>query len=92
MADSILQKEKRCYFCGAVNGLHLHHIYGGANRSISDRNGFVVYLCVRHHTGEQTGVHGDEALKNRLKKICQREFEKTHSREEFMRLIGKNFL
>lgn len=89
---SILQNDKRCYFCGAIKGLHLHHIYGGSNRAVSDQNGFVVYLCEKHHTGHLTGVHADIYLRNRLKKVCQKEFEKTHSREDFIELIGENFL
>ena len=27
-----------------------------------------------------------------LKQICQRKFEETHSREEFMAIIGRNYL
>ena len=31
-------------------------------------------------------------LINRLKKECQEEFEKTHTHDEFMKLIGRNYL
>ncbi|MEG1662526.1 MAG: hypothetical protein RR338_00915 [Clostridia bacterium] len=90
---SILQKEKCCYACGRIDGLHLHHIYGGAaNRKISDKNGFTVYLCAYHHNMSNFGVHFDKRLDLILKKECQREYEKTHSRKEFMALIGKNYL
>lgn len=37
------------------------------------------------------GVHFDRALDLYLKREQQREYEKTHSREDFMRLIGKNY-
>lgn len=49
---SILQTNKECYVCKTTYNLHLHHIcYGVANRKISDKNGFVVYLCQYHHEG-----------------------------------------
>ena len=38
------------------------------------------------------GVHFNKALDIRLKQICQAEFEKTHSREEFMHIFGRNYL
>ncbi len=40
------------------------------------------------------GVHGRDGheIDLRLKRECQREFEKDKSREEFIRLIGKNYL
>lgn len=92
-AKSILQKEKRCMVCGATSGLHLHHVYSGmANRKISDRHGFVVWLCGKHHNLSNDGVHFNRELDMMIKKAFQREYEKTHSREEFMALIGRNYL
>lgn len=68
---SIIQKSKYCWFCGTGNNLHLHHIFGGANRK-----------C----------VHQCREMDLLLKQECQREFEKTHSRDEFMEIIHKNYL
>ena len=92
MAKSILQNEKICYVCGRTNNLHKHHIFGGANRKTSERNGFTVYLCACHHNLSNEGVHFNRALDLEIKKQCQKEYEKTHKREEFMKLIGKNYL
>ena len=40
MADSIVQTEKECWFCGARAGLEEHHIFAGvANRKISEKYG-----------------------------------------------------
>lgn len=92
---SIIQKDKECYFCHTTLGLHCHHIFfGSANRKISERNGFKVYLCNRHHENDLKGndVHHNYEMNLRLKQDCQREYEKTHSRKEFMELIGKNYL
>ena len=88
---SILQEEKECLVCGTKRGLHLHHIYFGSNRKVSDRNGFTCYLCAAHHVGDY-GVHYDPRLDREIKARCQRKFEETHTREEFMELIGRNYL
>ena len=92
--DSIPNNERKCYVCGSVNNLHLHHIYMGANRKISEENGFKVFLCGFHHNQSNEGVHGKNGheLDILLKKECQRKFEKTHSREEFINLVGRNYL
>lgn len=91
---SIIQKSKYCWFCGTGNNLHLHHIFGGANRKASDKHGFTVYLCGYHHNlgGNGKCVHQCREMDLLLKQECQREFEKTHSREEFMEIIHKNYL
>lgn len=94
MVKSILQDEKKCYITGQTNNLHLHHIYRGVNRKISDKNGFVVYLAGWLHNQSDEGVHGKNGkeLDLMLKRHCQMKFEETHSREEFMQLIGRNYL
>ena len=58
MAKSIMQTEKRCYVCGTTYNLHDHHIfYGTANRKQSEKHGFKVFLCGRHHNLSNEGVH-----------------------------------
>lgn len=92
---SIMQQEKRCYMTGyAGPSLHKHHIFfGSGQREISERCGFWVYLKPELHEGEY-GVHGRDGheLDLRLKRECQRKYEAIHSREEFMDLIGRNYL
>lgn len=93
---SILQgKSKRCYFTDTETGpLERHRIYFGAGmRQISDKHGFWVWLKPEWHRGT-SGVHGRDGHKVdlRLKQDCQRKFEETHTREEFMAIIGRNYL
>ena len=93
MAASILQDEKKCYVCGTLNNLHEHHVFFGANRKVSEENGFKVWLCGDHHNQSNRGVHcGNKELNLMLKKHCQMTFEESHSREEFVALIGRNYL
>lgn len=91
---NLLQKNKECYATGRLDNLHKHHIFMGKNRKISDRYGFWVWLTGEYHNQDNVlGVHFDNTeLKEKLQRECQAKFEETHSREEFMKLIGKNYL
>ena len=96
---SILSNEHQCYICGNTYDLDKHHIYGGGNRQVSEANGFWVYLCKRHHTMSCYAVHPlpgvewyGEENKKMLQTACQKVYERTHTREEFIRLIGKNYI
>jgi len=85
---------KKCCICGSGIGVETHHVFfGSANRKVSDANGFMVDLCYEHHRGTN-GVHGKNGanLSLQLKKMMQAEYEKDHSREEFIALIGRNYL
>ena len=89
---SILQTDRSCYFCGSVVGLEEHHIFAGvANRKISEKYGFKVWLCHIHHTGAH-GAQYDQELNLLLKQEAQKAFEVHHSRAEWMDLIRKNYL
>lgn len=88
------QNNKECIVCRTKYNLHLHHIFFGVkNRKISDKNGFTCYLCQPHHEGTY-GVHGKygHELDLKLKQQCQAEFEKTHTRDDWLDLIGRNYL
>ena len=90
---SIIQTEKECYFCGATVGLECHHIlFGTALRKIADKHGFKVWLCLFHHRDNKYGVHGNKELDVKLKRVCQRKYEEKHTREQWMALVGRNYL
>ena len=95
---SIVQKTKECIACRTQYRkfnpyVECPHVYFGEKRKISDRNGFTVWLCPEHHRG-LTGVHGKHGhdLDLWLKRLTQKTYEEKHSREDFIRLIGKNYL
>ena len=96
---SIMQSNKECYLCrkmfGICNerGLHEHHIYEGyGRRRQSEAIGAKVWLCAKHHNMSDYGIHFNKEEDMELKRACQRKFEETHTREEFMELIGRNYL
>lgn len=92
MGKSIIQESRECYFCGSMNELERHHVFGGvANRPISERLGLWVYLCHDCHTGN-AGAQYDNGKNLHLKQEAQKAFERTHSRTEWMNLIRKNYV
>lgn len=87
-----MQEKRECYFCGRTYGLEKHHVFAGvANRKISEREGFWLYLCHEHHTGTE-GAQYDKEKNLMLKCDAQFAYEQTHTRAEWMALIGKNYL
>ena len=90
--QSIIQTDKKCFMCGRTEGLHKHHIFGAANRRWSEEYGLWIYLCPPDHNMSDHGVHFNKALDLEIKRLAQREFEDTHSREDFLRIFGRNYL
>lgn len=92
--NSIVQdlSEERCYLCGSVRDLELHHImHGTANRRLSTRYGLTCWLCRTHHTG-RFGVHSNAELNRILQQEAQTAFERTHTHAKWMMIFGKNYL
>lgn len=93
MKKSIIEdnREKKCFICGYQGYLERHHVFGGPDRTMSEKYGLTVHLCIRCHRGKE-GVHNDAEIMQLLHEIGQKAFEKTHSREEFMCHFRKNYL
>lgn len=92
MAKSIICNNKCCVKCGSERDIHKHHIYGGSRRHTSEKHGFWMYLCAAHHNMSDAGIHFDADFDLKAKQYCQRKFEATHSHEEFMAIIGRNYI
>lgn len=99
---SIMDTVKgRCYLCGKECDTHLHHICGGSNRKISDRDGLTVYLCPlchwRCHNGEQSPF-----VRYKLHREGQMRWMEVHGAEilregkdpveEFRKRYGRSYL
>ena len=74
----------KCYYCGKEGKMDLHEVYGGSNRKRSIKNGLVVPLCRKHHQNEE--------ILNELKIETQKMYEVNHTRDEFIKLIGKSYI
>ena len=90
---SILQTDTNCCFtCGRCHALEWHHVFGSANKKHSEKYGLMVRLCHWCHNEPPCGVHHNAENMKVLREYAQREFEKKHSREEFMEIFGRNYL
>ena len=81
-----------CQLCGSFRQLETHHIFNQAYKKKSEKYGFLLTLCNSCHTGRKDSVHNNADLRKELKRMAQTEFEKTHSREEFISEFGRNYL
>ena len=98
-ASIIRQEPGTCYLCVRLhrdyrywNTREEHHVYDGPNRKISEAQGFKVKLCIPHHRSGPNAVHNNADTMRLIQQDVQREYEKTHSRQQFMSLIGRNYL
>lgn len=91
---SILQTVEQCFFCGSGKPLETHHIFfGNPGRQISEKNGFKVRLCPACHRISKESPHRCRETDLRLKQLCQKTYEaQGHTREEFISLVGRNYL
>ncbi len=93
-----MMEEKRCWQCGrngADDPLDVHHIFGGANRKLSDKFGLTVYLChERCHIFGPEAAHRSGETAERLHRYGQEKAmrEQGWNREQFRMVFGKNYL
>lgn len=95
--------KEKCFVCGNTYHTEEHHIFGAANRNLSEINGLKVNLCVEHHRGDK-GVHGKDGhkLQQYLHEVGQETYEDqkikykdltmAEARAEFIKAFGKNYL
>ena len=82
----------RCFLCRSDGFVYRHHIFEGARRHLSEEYGLVVPLCTECHTESDFSAHRCTETALALKRAGQQKFERTHSREEFIKLFGRNYL
>lgn len=69
-------------------------MFSGSRRNLSRLYGLTEKLCAEHHRGTE-GAHGKDGLHLRmwLERKGQTIFEERHgSREDFIRIFGRNYL
>lgn len=78
----------RCFYCHRKKQenekFDLHEVYGGSNRVRSIKYGLVVPLC--------RTCHSNEDIINKLRIQLQKEYEKEHTRDEFIKITGKSYI
>ena len=88
MRDKKRVKRHFCEVCGEYGVTHIHHIFGGRQRRISEREDFVIELCPKCHEK----AHNDREFSLALKHDCQLQFMFIHSLDEWMDLMGKDYM
>jgi hypothetical protein len=81
-----------CFICKKRYGLQTHHIFNGALKKFSEKYGFLIKVCAWCHTIDKDSIHNNANLRKKLKAFAQRIYEQTHTREDFIREVGKNYL
>ena len=79
--------QDRCYICGRRGKTEVHHMIHGSRRKIADKYGLTVHLCRSCHRA----LHDHNLHDFDLEALAQQEFEKTHTRAEWMKIFGKNY-
>ena len=86
-----MQKENgRCFLCGKTTGLEIHHVMNGPYRKKSEKDGFVVQLCMMCHYN----VHNiDNILLQKLKKQAMNIYlqENTDTLYDWIARYGKTY-
>lgn len=93
---SIITKDlEHCIECGRTN-IEKHEVFfGTANRKLSIEDGLVIPLCkAQHHNGNLIGIHRDNELNEKWKKIAQQKWQEYYGRDEeaFRKRYGKSYL
>ena len=89
---------KACFLCGrngTTDPLDAHHIFGGANRKLSERYALVIPLCHdRCHENGKDAVHRNAAVAQAVHEFGQRLCMERMgwSIEEFRAVFGRNYL
>ena len=83
---------EHCYITGS-NTIAIHHVFGGPDRKVSERYGFLVPLRPDWHNLSSYGVHQNRELDLRFKRLAQGYYEDhIGSREQFRQEFGRNYL
>ena len=91
---SILQEDKKCFVTEDTEGLHKHHCLNGPNRRLAEEDGLWIWLRWDQHieNSPYKTPHNDADTDLFYKRLAQRKYEETHTREEWMRRYGRNYL
>ena len=94
-------ERKPCFLCGRYAYTERHHIFGAANRKLSEQDGLVVDLCHPCHNEPPYGVHFNKETMERLHRYGQKMWEdrqvdngmsRDEARKAFIRKYGKNYI
>lgn len=89
------EDEAICFICKRGGVVEFHHILNGSLRKVSEEIGAWVWLCPTCHRKIHNYRHGvDNKLYDPrwLKGLCQEVYETSHTTEEWMAKVHKNYV
>ena len=86
----VVKDMNNCIFCGRPRE-HVHHAFGGRNRSASTKYHLLIPLCAEHHDMSNNSVHLNHDMDIQVKAMAQLAFENKYGHKKFMEVIGKNY-
>jgi hypothetical protein len=82
--------DQRCFYT-KVPTTEVHHVMNGsADRRKADADGLWIYVSRSAHNWLHSTPEGKKEML-RLKALAQKEYEKTHSHEQWMERYHKNY-
>lgn len=93
MKKSIMPKDDLWsteYFPGS----HKHHVFGGANRKLSEQDGLFIYLPPELHNMSDKGIHFNKTFMDYAHSVGQQAWMQHYNKttEDFIAKYGKSCL
>lgn len=87
---SVIQKDcSKCFVCGKGGELHPHHIFNSSYKKKSEEDGYIIFV---HNIPCHQKIHSKSGEAKYYKMYAQKDYEKSHTREEFIKRYGKSYL
>lgn len=93
--ESIFTNDlNKCCITGCTKSqgydIHVHHIFGAANKANSEKYHFLIPLRADWHDMADYGVHFNRELDLKIKRACQEYWLKHYgTKDEFIKVFGK---
>lgn len=75
-------------------GSHKHHIFGGANRKRSEKDGLFIYLKPEMHNMSNAGIHFNTAFMDYAHFVGQKAWMQHYNKtkEDFIKEYGRSYI
>ena len=81
-----------CFFTDSAP-VERHHIFGGANKKLSEKYGYIIPLTPTLHPNGVFAGKDAHRMDINLKQMAQKHYEENHgARSDFIREFGKSWL
>lgn len=93
MKKSIMPKDD-LWSTEHFEGSHKHHVFGGANRKLSEKDGLYFYLRPEMHNMSDKGIHFNKDFMDYAHKVGQLAWQEYYNKtkEDFIQRYGRNYL